>query len=200
MNVVLKPSKRTEIERMVAMLGSVLQPRSATYVSSPITSGRRLLHWHISPQRTEQRFEEMVLRPNLEDAVTAITRIRASVRQPVIDPTALPSLVGWSQDDYRYLWRLVIESFANEVVFLDGWAYSSGCAYEFLIATTLELMTRSLNGSRISLLEAIDSIRIAENETSSVRADASFLRAVRIELEALQNGEPTRTEGTRVQR
>jgi hypothetical protein len=134
-----------EIDSLVNIVGSVVVDRSAVYVSAPITSGRRFADWSsgrdvavdLSHPQTYQEFQREVLAPNNEHARTIIKKLRSTFPQVLIDPTALKDIEGWSQDDYRVLWAKVIEEYARTVVFLDGWQYSNGCAYEFLIANRL---------------------------------------------------------------
>lgn len=197
----LRLTRESEITGMLGLMGTVLTRRSSIYVSSPITSGRRLLAWHSTPGVVtfDRRFKQEVLEPNLAVARAAVATIRANTHMPVIDPTALPALDGWTQDDYRFLWGRVIELFAHEVVFLDGWEFSSGCTYEYLIATREDLPAKSLEGSRIRLVDAIKSIRDGRNQLESVGSDITFINSVLIKLEQLLSGS-AEDGGARVQR
>jgi len=129
-----------EIEALLNILGSVIVDNSAVYVSVPITSGRRLADWlnnvefDLSHPQSHAEFKREVLEPNCEHAQNIISSLRKQFTDVVIDPTALKDIEGWIQDDYRYLWGRVIEQYANTVVFIDGWQYSNGCSYEFLVA------------------------------------------------------------------
>ena len=124
------------------ILASVVVGRSAVYVSAPITSGKRLARWvgsrnvEFDPSHPDnyEDFQREVLEPNCEHAQNIIGDLRKKFPNVLIDPTALKDIDGWTQDDYRYLWAKVIEQYATTVVFIDGWQYSNGCSYEFLVS------------------------------------------------------------------
>jgi hypothetical protein len=137
-----KPQQHTEIAAALAAFGSVMHGRAATYVSSPLTTGQRAFEWHqqngsadaTSEAGSEAMFRDDVIAGNRQQAARYVERLRRR-RAIVIDPTALADLPGWTQSDYRFFWGRVIEEYAETVVFRRGWEYSSGCAYEFLVAT-----------------------------------------------------------------
>lgn len=131
-----------EVAALLNILGSVIVGRAAVYVSAPITSGRRLALWvgsrnvEFDPSHPENQaeFQREVLEPNCAHAQDVVSSLRKKFPNVVIDPTALKDIDGWTQDDYRHLWAKVIEQYATTVVFVDGWQYSNGCSYEFLIS------------------------------------------------------------------
>ncbi|MGH9957030.1 MAG: hypothetical protein ACREBC_07855 [Pyrinomonadaceae bacterium] len=131
-----------EVEALLNILASVIVDRTAVYVSVPITSGRRLADWLTSRNlefdpshpETYAEFQREVLSPNYEHAQKTIGGLRKQFAAVVVDPTALKDIDGWVQDDYRYLWGRVIELYTRTVVFIDGWQYSNGCSYEFLVS------------------------------------------------------------------
>jgi hypothetical protein len=131
-----------DVAALLNILGSVIVERSGVYVSAPITSGRRLAQWlgsrnvEFDPSHPESyaEFQREVLEPNCEHAQDIISNLRKKFPNVVIDPTALKDIDSWTQDDYRYLWGKVIEQYASTVVFIDGWQYSNGCSYEFLVS------------------------------------------------------------------
>jgi hypothetical protein len=184
----LRLSHEREVSGMLGILGAVLAPSSSIYVSSPITTGPRLIRWHEAKSRSDAQnsFEQEVLRPNLAKAKEAVAIIRETAQVPVIDPTALPEQEEWTQDDYRFLWGRVIELFALEVVFLEGWEFSSGCTYEYLVATNVGLPTRSYDRTPIALPDALTRIRRAHAQLRSVGADATFVGVVLGQLELLR--------------
>jgi hypothetical protein len=135
-------TREGEIDELLNILGSVIVERSGVYVSVPITSGRRYGEWlnsrnleaDLSHPETYQEFQREVLKPNFEHAQTIVKKLRELFPKALIDPTALKDIESWTQDDYRYLWGKVIEQHAGTVVFIDGWQYSNGCSYEFLVS------------------------------------------------------------------
>lgn len=184
---------------MLNVLGSVVVDHSGVYVSTPITSGRRLANWSsgrdvdidLSHPETYQEFLREVLEPNSEHARKIIKKLRSSFPKALIDPTSLKDIDGWTQDDYRVLWAKVIEQYASTVVFLDGWQYSNGCAYEFLVSNQL--------GSRLTILketldpltleEGIRLISLAVFEVQTSKLPTEFLRQVLTQLTKLQSSE-----------
>ena len=85
------------------------------------------------------------------------------------------------QDDYRRLWAGVIERYVTLVVFVDGWAYSDGCAFEFFVAKAHDLGTVDQRESPIGLDVGMVAIRSAIADLQGVD-DVAFLGRV---LEAL---------------
>ena len=131
-----------EIAFMLEILASVIEGRTAVYVSTPITTGKRFLKWYVQKKidervpLTEQKdmFLREVVEYNRQRARVVVRRLRHGSSKIVIDPTSIVDFPGWTQDDYRCLWGRVIERYVDRVIFIEGWQYSNGCAYEFLVA------------------------------------------------------------------
>src|SRR5437867_3997010 len=129
-------SDRPEFAWMLDMIAAVTGDRKATYVSVPITTGPRLVDWFRElsrrgdplpdPRRPEGNEERrrLVIEPNLRDARSIVETVRRNREGPVIDPSLLRDVPGWRQEDYVALWEVVIERFAERLVFADGWNYS----------------------------------------------------------------------------
>jgi hypothetical protein len=185
-----------EINSMLNGLGCVTIDHSAVYVSTPITSGRRFAHWSrnrdieldLSHPETYLEFKREVLEPNSEHAREIIKNLRTVFTKALIDPTALRDIEGWVQDDYRVLWAKVIEQYANTVVFLDGWHYSSGCTYEFLVAYRMTPRPSILQEGLqpLTLEEGIRLMRQAIVELQNSRLPTDFLHRVLSELTKLR--------------
>lgn len=177
-----------EIDSLLNVLGSVIVDHSGVYVSTPITSGRRFADWSngrdldvdLSHPATYQEFLREVLEPNTAHARKIIGKLRSSFPTALIDPTALKDIEGWDQADYRVLWAKVIEHYANTVVFLDGWQYSNGCAYEFLVSNQLDSRLTTLKESLdpLTLEEGIRLIELAVLELQTSKLPTEFLRKV----------------------
>lgn len=193
-----------KIELLLNVLGSVVPDHSAAYASTPITSGRRFANWSIgrdldvdlSHPETYQEFLREVLQPNSEHARKIIDQFRKSLPNALIDPTALKDIQGWGQDDYRVLWAKVIERFASMVIFLDGWQYSNGCAYEFLVSIRLVRRPSILN-ERLETLTLEDGIRLVKSavlELHKSKLPTDFLRQVVDELTKLRASEEVLAE------
>ena len=176
------------------ILASVIVGRSAVYVSAPITSGKRLARWvgsrnvEYDPSHPDNYadFQREVLEPNCEHAQVIISNLRTKFPNVVIDPTALKDIDGWIQDDYRYLWAKVIEQYATTVVFIDGWQYSNGCSYEFLIsyqsASDHCPLVLDENLKPLTLEQGLRLIRAASNELKEAGLSTEFLDRIAEQL------------------
>jgi hypothetical protein len=137
-------------EHLSAAYKSVLGVGGAVYCSAPITSGRLYLEWlrefasmplTVDEVLSEHRAEHFarVIQPNISRAASATERLRAMTDLPVIDPTAVPHINGWTQDKWLSFWERIISEFAVAIVALDGWSLSFGCAHEVLYGFRLGL-------------------------------------------------------------
>jgi hypothetical protein len=181
-------SRGAEIDALIEMLRSVFPNRRALYVSVPITSGRRFIDWYsargVSQLEEDYRREQLreVINPNRDAASALIRKVRETNSSPVIDPTAVGDIDGWTQGDYRTAWARIIEEFVSTVIFANGWEYSSGCSYEFLVATKAGVETIDESKRAISVVAATSLVRAAIRELSSHGLAAEFLRGIVEEL------------------
>lgn len=159
-----------EAEIYLRLLGSVVPLKGAAYVAVPITSGSRFLNWYggrgiqiVGTERYSEEHLRAVIEPNCADAAPRIATLRESISLPLIDPSSFDR-PGWSQEDYRSFWASVIRRYAASAIFLEGWQYSSGCAFEFLIATTSNVKTLSEKLEPLSHIEGYELILSAVSE------------------------------------
>jgi hypothetical protein len=188
-----RPAKCDDIKKILEVLRGVVPRRSAIYVSAPITSGRRLAEWYVRsngslPRRSHPLYDEQhvkqVIEPNREHAAAIVNRVREKFpNRIIIDPTAVADLDGWTQDDYRYFWGEVINQSTATVVFVDGWQFSSGCAYEFVVATRAGTEILDEQGEPLSLQTGKGLLREAITEISPAADAATFLHALLEDLE-----------------
>jgi hypothetical protein len=113
------------------------------------------------------------------------TKLRRETHGPVIDPTAVPDLPGWTQDDYRAFWAEVIRQFAKCVVFVDGWEYSSGCSYEFLVAQRLTIPCVDVERKPLDLEEGLARIQRAVSDYEANQIAPGILDRISADLDAL---------------
>lgn len=147
---------------MVAAVGCAVQPCSALYVSTPITTGARFVAWRrgrgagLDPASDDYRRERLaaVIEPNRRAAAVVVADLRRRLGHPVVDPTSLEDVPGWQQLDYHRLWVEVVERFATAVLFTDGWEYSSGCVLELAAAVRSGLQLHVVDGSPLTRAEA----------------------------------------------
>lgn len=169
---------------------SVLPGRKAWYVSTPITTGRRLHGLRMrnslpGPKDYQDFLQEHVIEPNLREARKLVRHVRRGRDRIVIDPSSVGDIPAWGQDDYRYFWELVIREFVQCVVFAKGWEYSSGCSYEFLAAVQAGVKTLDDNLKPLSRVKGILLLQQAVTAALNGGADAGFLQAV---LDSLAQG------------
>lgn len=154
---------------MLAAMGCALQPRSAVYVSTPITTGPRFVAWRRGPGaglsvddgEYRRGRHEAVIEPNRADVAPLVTSLRARLDDPVIDPTALEDVPGWEQFDYHWFWTEVIHRYAHTALFADGWEYSSGCVLELAAAVSAGIAVRQSDLSPLSLADAVGQVERA---------------------------------------
>lgn len=191
-------SRGAEIEALIELLRGVFPDRVALYVSAPITTGQRFVDWYsrrrnvagsTEPYRREHLNE--VVAANRDAASTLIKRAREIHSGPVIDPTAVGDIEGWTQGDYRTAWARIIEEFARRVVFANGWELSNGCCFEFLVATRARIETLDDSWQPISLAVGVSRVRDAVSKLSSRGLSAEFLRGILDDLESFGDLPPS---------
>ena len=175
----------TEMGRLLAAIGCVVGERSVIYVSTPLTTGIRWAEWSgvpgaLKPDDPEYGHElkTAVVGPNRENARQFVHALRVRTPSPVVDPSALPDVPGWSQPDYRAFWAQVIQRYAHTVVFMDGWEYSHGCTYEYLVAVRSGAQTLNQDMAKITLSGAISLIGAAIQEFLKRAQPVDFLEEI----------------------
>jgi len=151
----------------LGVLGCIMEGRQAVYVSAPITTGPRFLHWRTgtgsqlttTDDRYSNEHRRNVVTPNRERVQPVVRRVREHFGGVVIDPTALDDVPGWTQSDYHLLWVEVVRRYAHTVVFADGWEFSTGCTHEFLAALQSEAI---LLQEDLSALDARAGVQLIE--------------------------------------
>lgn len=110
-------------------LRSVVDERSATYVAGPLATGRlyydEFLAGTLSAEDVRQS-NELTMR-------TAVRALRSRVGHPVIDSGVL-RVPHWSPSEHGDFYLRVVAELCRDVVFMDGWEFSSGATKEFVFA------------------------------------------------------------------
>lgn len=188
---------RATQDLLVQAFGSVLDESSALYCSTPITTGKRFFDWldrlgasyreiDDATDREREAHVREVIEPNVQRAREVVARLRHQANRPVIDPTAIPHIPGWTQDEWRSFWERVIERYANAVVFVDDWQFSNGCAYEFLVAQRKEIPTLAEDGRPLDLDTGISMVADAIADLQRRGAETRSLERTLIELRSLR--------------
>jgi hypothetical protein len=186
------PRRPAEINAALKTFATVTDSGSALYVSSPLTTGQRAFEWHqrngstADDSAAQAGFRENVIASNRDQAGRYVEALRAKQMGIVIDPTALEDVAGWTQSDYRFFWGRVIEEYAATVVFRDGWEYSSGCAYEFLVAARAGLTLLCEDLTPLSIEDGRKLLAAAIAYRQGI--DLGFLQGVNEMLEAVSRG------------
>ena len=176
---------------LLGVLGCAIEPRSAVYVSTPITTGRRFVEWRagagagLDPDDPAYAYEHLlhVIQPNRAHIAPVVESLRQRFPR-VIDPTAFEDVAGWEQHDYHGLWAGVIERFANQVVFAEGWTFSSGCVYELAAAIRAGIPLFEESGRPLAVDEALASARVAFGEVIDAGWEPGGLRAALADAES----------------
>jgi len=172
-------------------VASSVEDRNAIYVATAVTTGARFLRWYASSGReldpksedyVKQHLREVV-EPNSKHAGQRISEIRKATTRVVIEPTSFERK-GWTQELYRFFWGMIIEQFAEAVVFLDDWQYSEGCAWEFLTACRSGARLLTENLQNLDRETGTCLIRDAMQVLKEHAIQTGFLESVLDDLEA----------------
>ena len=145
------PEYRREVALASQLLSGIYPELSATYISTPINNGLLFMAWQTAnpeedPRTPENRADrwQNVATPNRAAALAIGQRLRRfGVEGPFIEPAHFAPIPEWGQGEYLEFWEVVIRRYCSRIIFCDGWEYSNGCAYEFLVGvrTHKELFT-----------------------------------------------------------
>lgn len=190
-----QPDHEHEWAALEGMLACTVNGREAEYVSTPITTGPRFMEWYRAEgaklergsDAYKQAHEEKVIVPNSLHAKQFVEHLRTE-RRIVIEPTSL-NVAHWTQNDFRHLWGQVIERYARRVWLLDGWQYSSGCAFEFYVACRNGVETLSEKGDYIARRQGAEMIEAAIADIESIGQSTDFLRAAAAGLQQIRHVE-----------
>jgi hypothetical protein len=181
---------------------SVLDNDGIFYCSAPVTSGKRYINWleridkkFIDIDEADEKCREFhykeVIEPNRKYANLIIQKLRHKTCRVVIDPTALPHIPNWTQQDWRFFWQQVIERYVTTVFFIDDWQYSNGCVYEFWVSHRKGIpvfdenqQPLSIEKGTILIQEAICKIRNRGGSTIFIEEILRDIEALSINLES----------------
>lgn len=158
-----------EIERILAAIAMAVPARSAAFVSGPVASGPRL-YAPDAPAPSELRAR------NAENMERFADSLRRRLGRPVISPARF-SVPGWRGRDYGELFRRVIERFAREAWFLDGWEFSTGAVREQVTCLRAGIPRLDERGRPIDHRAAVRQARRALEIASRSGIDCASLTA-----------------------
>ena len=130
----------------------VLNGEQAVYASTELTTGRRAqavlreIGGHLSSELRHRlgpgEYETRIWNPNVQGATAFARRLHHSLGGNQIVVTPAPFMApGWKQPEYLSFWETLIRTRIKAVYFNDGWEFSNGCAFEYLVARDQQLPT-----------------------------------------------------------
>lgn len=167
--VTIESPNKAAIDLMLEVYESVVDGTDVFYCSAPVTSGKRYINWleqigksfvdidSADKDYQESHFKE-VIEPNRLHAQQIIQRLREQTGCIVVNPTALPPLPGWTQQDWYFFWGKVIERYITTTFFINDWQYSKGCVYEFWVAQRQRIPTLDEGKYPLSLEAGINMV------------------------------------------
>lgn len=188
-------TNHVNITMMVEVYKSVLGTDEVFYCSSPVTSGKRYIDWLESigkkfadidsaDETYRTLHHQEVIKPNRQHAQVIIQNLRNKTGRIVIDPTAIPHIPGWTQQDWRFFWQQVIECYITTAFFINDWQYSNGCVYEFWVAQKKGIPIFSETQQPLHLRTGINLINEAISRLQKREGNTEFIEKV---LEHLEN-------------
>ncbi|MCP3721384.1 DUF4406 domain-containing protein [Paraburkholderia sp. CNPSo 3281] len=170
-----------EQKSMFDALACAIDKHGATYVSGPITTGRRYVEWYLSEgyacagsPNFRDRLRDAVIRQNEIDILKVAAKARARGNGVVIEPASLHKF-EWGQDDYASFWCGVIERFVGRLIMLDGWQFSLGCVAEFHEARRLRIPIENQHGDVLDYSFAKHMVEEAVKELEARHFQAASL-------------------------
>lgn len=172
-------------------LDCVLNGERAIYASSELTTGPRLyrlLREHglrrasdLRSVLSEADLDRLLMAPNVLEATTYARQLRERLPGRPLVVTPAPFMApGWSQADYLALWAEVIRTRVSALYFSDDWQLSSGCIFEFELATEVGLPTFDARGQELDRARAI---ALVSEAASGLRRQGFEEAAMRLNLD-----------------
>jgi len=140
-------------ELMLDAMLSCVEEQSAHYVAGPLATG---LRYYEAAAGQEVKGEE-VRRANEADMRMFVARLRADSGEPVIDSGRL-RIPSWTPREHGAFFLEVIHRMSKDVVFMNGWEYSTGATKEFVYAQAQGVPTLDAGLQVLSLGRAAELI------------------------------------------
>ena len=178
------------VNAMLSSMRTVVAKRAAIYVSTPITTGRRLVSAvaERSPDEVSQEDRRLVTQDNIRAAIDVVNQVRSSFpHRPVIDPTALEDRPDWQQHHYHSFWLAVIDEFVGTLVMCEGWEFSTGCSYEYVRGLHHQL---PIYNSDLELISIGDGTALLRQALRECRAHDLDVTALEQALSASEQTQP----------
>jgi hypothetical protein len=130
---------------LTAMLSAV-DEGSCSYVAGPLATGRK--YYELSAAGA---FDAELLRSENENAMREFVRsLRSKSLTPVVDSGRL-RVSQWTGAEHGDFFLEVIRTLCKEVVFMDGWNFSSGATKEFVFSQRAGISCVDAQGLRLAV-------------------------------------------------
>ncbi|ACC74068.1 DUF4406 domain-containing protein [Paraburkholderia phymatum] len=168
-------------DQLLQAIACVVDGKTATYVSGPITTGQHFINWYVHAGFRLGHGSEAYLEALRRDVVAVnqkmiaeVTRQTRGTGRLVIEPATL-EVNGWGQTDYVSFWLKVIDTFASEMVMVPQWQYSLGCCAEFRHAIDGGLTVKDHRGEHIDRATGMNMLLDAAKDIEARGRDFEFL-------------------------
>ena len=189
--IAISEALESEMRGLISAIECVCPEKTATYVSGPITTGKRFLEWYLEighrieqdALRYGQELSSTVRRQNEREiiAVASIVRAQGAI---VIEPTSL-DVLQWRQSDYLAFWIEVLTRFCRRIILVDGWQYSVGSVVEFfhsirngIVAQDSNFKSVTESDGRAQIQEALAFVESRQFTSPRLRSWALAIRTV----------------------
>jgi len=184
-----------EAHELISRQFQDVSPGSSIYVSVPVTTGPALLHEleregpggpvsHSILNRVRER--------NARSAARLVSKVkRAFPGELIIDPSSL-YVPQWEQRDYHRYWIEVLQTFAKQAVFADGWPLSTGCSIEFCVCAIRGIPCLDARLKELSIQRGAELLvdASAELRRLSLPSDVARAAPALLELIAAKGADP----------
>lgn len=157
----------SQVDMLITVYDSIFDGRVGNYVSTPITSGKRLFGLLVANQVRDREALRAKLGSEVADKMLDNIKAEnskygevfaASLRKNglpnVINPTKFEA-IHFEQDHYNHFWSILIEKKICSVYFNQDWEYSQGCTIEYLTTVRHGVRTYDHLGAPLSTSAAI---------------------------------------------
>lgn len=189
-----------EVDMLLSLIDCLVLDREAVYASSEFTTGRRFYElcrqYNVRTRkelkkRLGQEYETLLLAPNKEEGIRFARMLRDYGHDVVLTPNPFHAdplrlkAQNWSQDEYLEFWSMVIRKKCQAVYFNEGWEYSNGCTFEYLVGVRAGLPLYDHRNKSLEVATAKEMINAAIQDLVKEGFDVPQLRKVFGELDSL---------------
>ena len=164
-----------EADMVMSLLNCVVLDRESVYASSEFTTGKRFYdlcrEYGVRSDEELKRkmgpsYYEKLLGVNKNQGINFARKLRGLGHFLVVTPNPfvadpLKLKHNWTQDEYLTFWKMVITEKCSAVFFNEGWQYSNGCTFEYVVGLKAELPLFDHNGASLDTTRAITLLKAA---------------------------------------